>query len=146
MTGIHSDRSGRYTEIVDTKIAIRSVLESLLLQTDDACAFALIEHSDSGKFLQFVGSVSSALLLDLPWQALSEVEFYRAVEFFRQRGIANVEHQLLDAPSGKPVAKQLTFQESFRSVDAATEVAISLFEQVYRLPSGSLKVTVESGA
>jgi len=145
VTGIHSHGSG-YSEIVDTNTAIRTALESLFLQPEDALAFALIEHSDSGKFIQFVGSESSPLLLDLPWQALSEAEFYRAVEFFRLRGIPSAESQLLDAPSGQPVAEQLTFQESFRSVDAATEVAIAVFEQVYRLPICALKAKVESGA
>ncbi len=65
--------------------AIKSALESLLLQSDEALPFALIEHKESGTFVQFTGSKSHPLLLDVPWQALSEAEFYRAVTFFRRR-------------------------------------------------------------
>jgi len=131
---------------MDNTTAIKTALESLLVQADEARAFAIIEHSDSGKFVQFAGSLSSPLLLDLPWQTLSEAEFYRAVVFFRRLGIAPPEYELFDGPLGKPVAKQVTFQFQLRSVEVATEIAIAIFAEIYLLADCQLLVHVGSGA
>ena len=131
---------------MDNTTAIKAALESLLVQADEARAFAIIEHSDSGKFVQFAGSLSSPLLLDLPLQTLSEAEFYRAVVFFRRRGIAPAEYELLGEPLGKPVTEQVAFQFQMRSVETATEIAIAVFAEIYLLANCQLLVNVDSGA
>jgi hypothetical protein len=101
---------------------------------DSDDTFVIVEHTSTSKFVQFAGSVSKPLLLDLPWQTLSESEFYRAVDYFKKWGVAGKEEVMLDAPGGMPVGEQFTFQMIFRSIDAAVEVAIGIFEQVYQLP------------
>jgi hypothetical protein len=77
--------------------ALTTALQTLLVQPNDACAFVIIEDVESKKFVQFVGSLERPLLLDLPAQSLSETEFYRAVLFFRRRGVGGQEYELLRA-------------------------------------------------
>jgi hypothetical protein len=80
--------------------------------------------------------------LDLPWQTLSEVEFHRAVAFFRDLGVIGTEHDLLDKPGGTVVGQQFAFNMAFRSIEPATEVALGVFERVYQLPrDGALIIT-----
>jgi hypothetical protein len=125
---------------MDSNTAIRIALETLVVQPEDACPFVIVEDAESKKFVQFVGSLDKPLLLDLPAQTLSEAEFYRAVTFFRRRGVAGQEYELLDAPGGRPVGEQFTFQLLFHSVDSAVEAVFGVFEQVYLLPDCQLSV------
>lgn len=126
---------------MDTKTAIKTALASVLVQPDDACAFVVIEDTATRKFVQFVGSLERPLLLDLPAQALSEAEFYRAVAFFRRRGVVGQEYELLDQPGGRPVSELFTFQLPMRSVDEAADVVFAVFEQVYLLPLRELSIS-----
>ena len=126
---------------MDTNATIKSALASLLVQPDDAGAFVIIEDAASKKFVQFIGSRERPLLLDLPAQALSEAEFYRAVAFFHSRGVLGQEYEVFDAPGGRPVGEQFTFQLPVPSVDDATEVVFAVFEQVYLLPNRRLSVS-----
>src|SRR5262245_43054225 len=114
---------------MDSTSVVKTALQTLLVQPDDACAFVIIEDVKSKKFVQFVGSLERPLLLDLPAQTLSETEFYRAVTFFRRRGAAGQEYELLDAPGGRPVAEQFTFQLTLQSVEDALEVALEVFRE-----------------
>ena len=66
---------------MDNTTAIKIALEKLRVQPEDAGAFVVIENLESGKLVQFTGSLDRPLLLDLPSQTLSEAEFYRAVAF-----------------------------------------------------------------
>jgi hypothetical protein len=126
---------------MDNSAAIRRALDSLLAQPDDTGAFVIIEDAASQKFVQIAGSRERPLLLDLPAQTLSEVEFYRAVAFFKRRGVVGQEHELLDTPGGRPVTEQFTFQLQLESVSAAIEVVDALFVEVYRLPDCRFHVT-----
>jgi hypothetical protein len=119
---------------MDSSITIRNALDSLLAQPDDAGSFVIIEDEVSQKFVQFVGSIDRPLLLDLPAQTFSEAEFYRAVAFFKRRGVVGQEFEMLDAPGGQPVGEQFTFQLQLESVSDAIEVVRALFAEVYRLP------------
>ena len=101
---------------------ITEALSSLLVRRNDD-AFVIIEHPESRKFVQFAGSASEQLLLDLPSQTLSETEFYSAVQLFRKIGIAGDEHDVLDEPDGQVVGKQFSFNVVFRSVADATRTA-----------------------
>jgi hypothetical protein len=116
---------------------IKAVLSELLCQPDDDWPFVLIEHNPSKKFVQFAGSVTRPLVLDLPWQTLSEAEFYRAVAYFRKMGVAGEEEDMLDAPSGRKVGKQFTFQMIFSDdVEGAIAAALPIFQEVYQFPGG----------
>lgn len=112
---------------------IRDALAKLLTRQDDE-AFVIIEHRPTGKFVQFAGSASEMLLLDLPSQTLSELEFYRAVEFFRKIGIAGEEFNVLDEPYGQVVGRQFTFNVEYRSPGEAAQAVLALFRDVYQLP------------
>jgi hypothetical protein len=120
---------------------VRKALDSLLAQPVDAGAFVIIEDAASQKFVQFIGSLSRPLLLDLPWQTFSEAEFYRAVAFFKKRGVVGQEYETLDAPGGRPVGTQYSFQLQLDSVSAAIEVVHALFREVYELPDCRFHVT-----
>lgn len=111
---------------------IQSALAALLNRENDD-AFVVIEHEASGKFVQFSGSASEMLLLDLPAQTLSEQEFYRAVDFFRQIGVTGEEFSVLDQPGGRVVGQQFSFNVSYRSPEEAARTAVSIFRDVYQL-------------
>ncbi len=111
---------------------IRRALCSLLVKPRDDNPWVVIEH-DSGKFVQFAGSAGEPLLLDLPWQPMSEAEFYKAAAYFKKHAVAGAEREMFDL-EGKPTDPQFAFNRSFRSVEAATEVALEIFEEVYNLP------------
>ena len=121
---------------------IEWALQALLCQPEGDDTFVVIEHAPSAKFVQFAGSASAPVTLDLPWQAMSEEEFYRAVNYFKRWGIAGEDNEILDAPGGIPVGEQFTFQMKFRSIDTAADVAWGVFREVYQLPEDCpLKVT-----
>jgi hypothetical protein len=126
---------------MDNTAAIKTALESLLVQPDDACAFVIVEDAESEKFIQFMGSIERPLALDLPAQTLSESEFYRAVEFFRRRGVCGQEYDLLDTTGSRRVAEQFTFQKELQSVEKAIELVLEVFEKVYLRPGCELLVT-----
>src|SRR5262245_54677429 len=92
----------------DNLALIRDALSSLLVRRNED-AFVIIEDRQSGKFVQFAGSACEMLLLDLPSQPMSEPEFYRAVEFFRRRGIIGYDHDMLDELGGRVVGQQFSF-------------------------------------
>jgi hypothetical protein len=73
------------------------------------------------------------LLLDLPWQPLSDAEFYRAVAYFKRFGVAGQESELFDV-NGNPAGTQFTFDLTLDSEDSAAAMALDIFEEVYRLP------------
>src|SRR4051812_40584942 len=109
---------------------IRDALMALTSRSN-VDAFVIVEHQLTAKFVQFSGSVSEPLMLDLPHQTLSELEFHRAVTFFRKFGVEGREFELFDHPDGKVVGQQYSFNMEFGSVDDAVDVTIAVFEQVY---------------
>jgi hypothetical protein len=111
---------------------IRRALCSLLGKPRDDNPFVVIQH-DSGKSVQFAGSAAEPLLLDLPWQPMSEAEFYKAAAYFKKPAVAGAEREMFDV-EGKPRDPRSGFYMTFRSVDIATEVALEIFEEVYNLP------------
>jgi hypothetical protein len=124
---------------MDDITAIATALHRLLAQPEGALPFVIVESVETKKFVQFSGSLGNPLILDLPAQALSEAEFYRAVAFFRSRGAVGKEYDLLDA-SGRPVAEQFTFQLPMKSAAEAANVTLSLFAEVYHRPGCSLAI------
>jgi hypothetical protein len=115
---------------MDNLELIKSSLQQLLLQPPADNAFLIIEQRPSGKFVQFIGSTSDPLFLDLPWQTLSEQEFYRAVGYFKRFGASGEELDQFDE-QGLPVEKGFSFQMTIPSIEMAVEVAWGVFERVY---------------
>ncbi|QDT64742.1 hypothetical protein [Calycomorphotria hydatis] len=126
---------------MDNRSKITAALSSLLVRRSDD-AFVIIEHSETQKFVQFAGSATELLVLDLPSQTLSETEFYIAVELFRKMGVIGIDHDVLDKPGGKVVGQQFSFNKTFRSVDAATRTVEDIFAIVYGFPADcNLEIT-----
>jgi hypothetical protein len=117
---------------MDNTTRIQAALTTMLAHPAEDGAWVVIEHP-SGKFVQFTGSVPGPLLLDLPWQPLSEAEFYRAVAYFKKFGVAGDDRELFDV-NGNPAGTQFTFNLTLESEDSAAAVALVIFEEVYRLP------------
>ncbi len=118
---------------MDNRVLIKAALQALLQQPPENKPWVVINHA-SGKFVQFAGSSSEPLVLDLPWQPLSEAEFYRAVVYFKQFGVVGADQEMFDI-EGQRASPQFTFNMTFRSVEEATVTALALFEQVYGLPT-----------
>src|SRR4051812_16160716 len=96
---------------------IKAALRQLVRRAADDRPWVIFEHP-TGKFVQFAGSVDEPLLLDLPWQPLSEAEFYRAATFFKRLGVTGRELEMLD-PEGNKAAPQFAFNIAYPSVEAA---------------------------
>jgi hypothetical protein len=113
---------------------IRRALCSMFGRPRDDEPYVIIQH-DSGKFVQFAGSAAELepLVLDLPWEPMSEAEFYKAAAYFKKHAVVGAELEMFDVVEKKPYP-QFGFYMTFRSVDLATEVALEIFEQVYNLP------------
>jgi hypothetical protein len=118
---------------MDNRSKITEALSSLLVRRSDE-AFVIIEHQESKKFVQFTGSATEQLFLDLPSQTLSELEFYKAVQVFREMGVIGDEHSVFDGPGGRVVGQQFSFNAVFRSVAEATETVERIFATVYGFP------------
>ncbi|MCW5777742.1 MAG: hypothetical protein KIS87_15000 [Phycisphaeraceae bacterium] len=108
---------------------ITTALQEVLSRND--AAFAIIEHSQSGKFVQFAGSKREPLLLDLPAEALTPEEWERAERLFSSLGGTRTE-------SG--------FQlETGRDAGGAARIALRVFREVYLLPEDvELSANVDS--
>ena len=128
---------------MDNQALIRDALSALLVRTNDD-AYVIIEHQQSGKFVQFAGPASELLLLDLPWQTLSETEFDRAVEFFRRLGIVGAEHDVFDEPGGRVVSQQFSFNMTIQTVDEASRIALDVLQNVFQIPRDCDLVITES--
>jgi hypothetical protein len=119
---------------------IRSILNEMRGQLCDE-GLLTIQH-DSGKSVQFTGSISEPLRLNLPSHLMSEAEFYRAVTYFKKHGVAG-EEGWIDI-EGKPTGQEVVFNMTFDSVDKATEVALEIFEEVYNLSPRNVELDVET--
>jgi hypothetical protein len=115
-----------------------------LLARSNEDAFVVFEHASSGKFVQFAGSTSEPLLLDLPSQTLCKVEFDRAVAFFRRVGVAGEEHEVLDEPGGSVVGRRFSFTYSPGTVEEAADVAVGVFREIFDFADGFEMVVREN--
>ena len=120
---------------------IRDALTALTSRAN-VNGFVIVEHQATGKFVQFTGSAGEPLVLDLPDQTLSELEFYRAVAFFREFRVEVREHELFDQPGGRVVGRLYSFNMEFGSVEHAVDVTMGVFERVYLVsPEARLVIT-----
>ncbi len=114
---------------------IKSALAALMCR-DNEDAFLILMEKHTGKFLQFSGSARQPLILDLPAQALDHDQAQKAESYFQELGIRAVEYEMFDAPGGKVVGRQRSFQKSLgRDVEAAARIAENVFEYVYEFPA-----------
>ncbi|AFY38151.1 hypothetical protein Lepto7376_1823 [[Leptolyngbya] sp. PCC 7376] len=111
---------------------VNALLALLTRKNDDA--FVIIKQLPTKKFVQFAGSITTPLLLDLPSQTLSEIEFYRAVKLFQQMGIEGSEYDLLDQPDGEVIGQQFTFNVVCNSAASGANLAEKIFTTVYEFP------------
>jgi len=127
----------------NNRTRIRDALTALNLRVN-VDAFVIVEDQVTRKFVQFAGSSNEPLTLDLPHQTLSELEFYRAVTFFRKLCVEGNEHQLFDEPGGRVVGKQSSFNMEFASVEDAADVTVRIFEEVYLASPNSHLIITEN--
>lgn len=108
---------------------IIAALQEVLRRND--APFAIVEHVQSGKFVQFAGSARDPLLLDVPVQALAPDEQERAEQLFAALGGTQSE-------SG--------FQlETGRDAGEAARIALRVFREVFQLPhDAELTVSADS--
>lgn len=122
---------------MDNHRAIESALSRLLVRTEGN-AFVIIEHRASGKFVQFAGSKSEPLLLDLPRQALNNAELERAIVLVRGLGADLEKWPMLDRPSGEVVGTESGFQLKLgQDTKQAADLALRIFAEVFQLPRDS---------
>jgi len=141
----HEDRWGASVpEVISGHAAyaiVREALEGLLARSGLGSAVVLSD-TESGKFVQFATN-GTGLLLDLPGQGLDAAEARRAVELF-QRCEANSEGsgESGSTPSGLTATSTELQLELGIDAGRAAEIALAVFEDVYRLPAG-FSVSVE---
>jgi hypothetical protein len=139
--GAGTESENRVTAREANEVRIRKALVAMLeRQADDK--FVIFEVSHTRKFAQFAGSSREGLFFDLPRQALDDAEWQRATALFQELGIAE---EIYDIPAGNVAHRQRSFQKDFgRDVDAATNVALQVFQRVYRVPADfDLTITTE---
>jgi hypothetical protein len=114
---------------------INTALPALLSRHNDD-AFVIFEERESGKYVQFAGSVPEPLLPDLPSQALTAEEEQRAALLFSELGSGNATSaNLYDRPLWPVVGRQISYQLAFgQDSGRAAEVTTRIFNEVYHLP------------
>lgn len=105
-----------------------------LLQRDGEDAFVIFEDQRTQKFVQFAGSASEGLLLDLPFQALTDAERERAT-------VILCGSSTQDDAEGVFAAFQVPFHQD---VEAATAATMQVFLNVYALPLAFRLVVTEN--
>ncbi|NJN73624.1 MAG: hypothetical protein HC799_12855 [Limnothrix sp. RL_2_0] len=128
---------------MDNHSKITVALSSLLRRRHED-AFVIIENPETKKFVQFTGSTTEPLMLDLPSQTLSELEFYRAVDFLRTIDVVGTETVLLDQPHGEAVSQQFSFNKVFDSVTDAAQTVEDIFAIIYEFPADCAITIIEN--
>lgn len=134
----------RQTKPKSHREVVRAALNRLLSRPSGA--FVIFQDAQSGKFVQFRGSIEEPLLLDLPSQTLSPDEMTKAKTLFSELGYPWPEtFQLYDYPGGPPAGEQTSFQVKFeQDVDKATELSVAVLHRVYEFNENmKLKLTEE---
>ncbi|MEX2670713.1 MAG: hypothetical protein WD294_01245 [Phycisphaeraceae bacterium] len=108
-----------------------AMLQTLLDQPPGA--FIVIEHPETQKFVQFAGSRTEGLLLDLPTHTLTTDETERARRLLQPRGATEL--QLGDDGKDQPSTFQLQFN---RDAQAAAQLCRDIFQDIYQYPPDRL--------
>jgi hypothetical protein len=109
---------------------VEEALDRLLTRGGEA--FVVFEDKASGKFVQFSGSMDEPLLLDVPSQELSDVEFERARTFFRDLDVSFTSDGQNGQVSGIEGSFQLLLgQDTKRGAD----LTLCIFAEVFQLPA-----------
>ncbi len=129
-----SGASGNERADSDNRARIVSALKELSQQTEGD-GFATIEVASTKQCVQFTGSASEPLVIDLPRQGASDAEWVRATTFFARLGVA---------PRSIPGIDSMSFNfECGRDADRAADLAMSIFGEVFQLRDPyDLRITV----
>lgn len=113
---------------VPNEEAVADALKNLLNRTESD-AFVIFVDAQTGNFIQFLGSKSRPLVLELPLSALSEEEVDRVSTFFASKGVEDVRgEESFSVTLGRDPAR-------------ATELVLGIFADVYMSkPDFSLKI------
>jgi hypothetical protein len=129
------DREMNPTSSDQNRSKIRTALASLL-KADAGEGFAIFEEVRSQKFVQFYGSITEGLTLDLPAQAFSASELRILRNRAQELGLQYAETEAYDAPGGNVVGKQRSFSRTFdKDVDGAASLALIIFHEIYSFPT-----------
>lgn len=114
----------------EIQVKISTALQKLL-QRSNRDAFVIVNEAHSKKFVQFDGSTTESLLLDIPVQELSRDEEARAAKLFKSLGaLGRQEIPMVDA-NGQTVGTQVSYQMDFGQ-DADTRAAAAVTMRVFR--------------
>jgi len=116
---------------------IEAALHALSTRRNDD-AFVFLEDVRTRKYVQFGGGEGRPILFDLPAMALKPEEMKRAVAYFEALGRGSLEtFDVAKREGGVPIDRGETYQIRFSPEEAAraAEVALEVFERVYRLPA-----------
>ncbi|MES0828476.1 tetratricopeptide repeat protein [Ruegeria sp. SCP11] len=100
--------------------------------------FVIIEQRPAGKFVQFATSANRNILMNVPYQALSDAENERAAKFFADRDFDASYEALVYGPA---TSKQVGVQRSYEVIldedgGAAAKLAEDFFAEVYLFSDG----------
>ncbi|MCE9556507.1 MAG: hypothetical protein K8T91_24420 [Planctomycetes bacterium] len=153
------DRSNSFDDIVDLieqvkgrgegtlragYAAISKSLRALLTRTNSD-AFVIIEEP-MGNVVQFIGSRSEPLVIDVPTEALSREAKDHAQRLFTSLGGRFFENQpMYDRVGGTIVGTREVFQMELNTdVRHATNVALRVLREVFRLPDTARLIITEN--
>ncbi|MBM4020055.1 MAG: hypothetical protein FJ288_17345 [Planctomycetes bacterium] len=118
---------------VGDTLKMREALDLIIRQGGEG-SFVIFEEPCLRKFVQFAGSQTEGLLLDLPSPALSEDEMTRARDFFRELGVDSHAHVEVPDDNGRPAKWVATFQMKLgNDTRRAAQLACGVFLRVFRL-------------
>jgi hypothetical protein len=86
LVGGCAERGTTTTTVADHGAAIETALQRLLSYKGPG-GFVIVEEAASGRFVQFAGSASEGIEIDLPAVTLSTEEYDRATELFAALGV-----------------------------------------------------------
>ena len=116
------------------KKQVKKSLKELLLRTNSDC-FVIFREPKTGKYCQFATD-KNGLFFDLPFLPLSKAEIKRAEVVLAQHGIPKAVYCCMYDSSGEDQKEEegwKAFQKKLgNDVDAATEIVIAVFIEVYQ--------------
>lgn len=133
----------------DADAGIRGEISSALqklLQRSNRDAFVIVNEVHSKKFVQFDGSTTESLLLDIPVQELSKKEEARAAKLFKSLGALGRQEIPMVDRDGQTAGTQVSYQMDFgrdADTDAAAAVTMRVFREVFQISpkAGEFKLT-----
>ncbi len=106
---------------------------STLLKAKASDAFVIFEEKETGKYVQFAGSVREPLLFDLPVVALDNAELKRACAVLGRE--PETEQIYTDPTATVPAGEMAHFTISLgRDIQEGARLTCAIFRDVYQFP------------